>query len=36
MENIAHHGVLEAGGNLIQKPITMSKLAYKLREVLRK
>ncbi|MCL7487209.1 MAG: PAS domain S-box protein [Desulfobulbaceae bacterium] len=33
---IAHHGVLEAGGNFIQKPITMSKLAYKLRDVLRK
>jgi len=32
---IAHHGVLEAGVNFIQKPITLSRLAKKLREVLR-
>jgi len=30
---ITHHGVL-AGGNFIQKPITLSALANKLREVL--
>jgi len=32
---IAHHGVLEAGVNFIQKPVTLSRLAKKLREVLR-
>ena len=31
---IAHHGVLEAGVNFIQKPITPSKLAQVLKEVL--
>ncbi len=33
---IAHHGVLDAGINFIQKPITLNKLAKKLREVLEK
>jgi DNA-binding NtrC family response regulator len=33
---IAHHGVLEPGVNFIQKPITLSRLAHKLREVLKK
>jgi len=33
---IAHHGVLDNGVNFIQKPITLTKLAHKLREVLRK
>lgn len=33
---IAHHGVLEDGVNFIQKPITLSRLAHKLREVLKK
>ncbi|MDH3328493.1 MAG: response regulator [Desulfobulbaceae bacterium] len=32
---IAHHGVLEAGVNFIQKPISLSRLAKKLREVFR-
>jgi two-component system cell cycle sensor histidine kinase/response regulator CckA len=32
---IAHHGVLEAGVNFIQKPVTLSRLAKKLRKVLR-
>jgi YesN/AraC family two-component response regulator len=31
---IAHHGVLEPGVNFIQKPITLSLLAHKLREIL--
>jgi len=31
---IAHHGVLESGVNFVQKPITMNRLAHKLREVL--
>jgi PAS domain S-box-containing protein len=33
---IAHHGVLEPGINFIQKPITLSILAHKLRDVLNK
>ncbi len=33
---IAHHGVLEPGVNFVQKPITLSMLAHKLREVLKK
>lgn len=33
---IAHHGVLEPGVNFIQKPITLSRLAHKLREVLKR
>ena len=32
---IAHHGVLEPGVNFVQKPITLSMLAHKLREVLK-
>ena len=33
---VAHHGVLTPGVNFIQKPITLSRLAHKLREVLKK
>jgi len=33
---IAHHGVLEPGVNFIQKPITLGRLAKRLREVLGK
>jgi DNA-binding NtrC family response regulator len=33
---IAHHGVLDEGVNFIQKPITLSRLSKRLREVLKK